>query len=642
MAITHYIESDEEIISAVGRLRKAHEAENIFVFPKRALILQSIVNLKLLEREARKLGKQIIVVTQDAEGKLLAEKAGFLTKQYQEDMMRGEQSTTARFTVKHGEDIPLPVSESKFHPPRSQSLGSSDFYGHANDETSVPAVPVPPISSPRTVTSESRSLRIRNASPPQQTSLNSLRALEAVRQPRAVHMRPSYQSEPSPQRDFGSNRPEETDEERQAKLQRFLNGTREPGLSKSTSESRVEKNQPLESLQEEAVPSRVAPWIFGALGTFSLLALLGAVIFLILPKAEVTIIPQNGEEKISLQVMGATVVSDTTEKVAVRKIERDLSVTINDDATGQTVTGVGKARGTVILTNNFSTAAQPLVATTRLLASNGKLFRMVEGATIPGMGEKNGTKVPGVIEVSVVADETGESFNIEPTDFRIPGFQGGSKYDAITGKSVRVMTGGGGGSVTGSKSVSKTDLERADQKARDQALQSFQSEVMSTLASGEYLLEKSIDIVSNGEGMAPALGSTIEHFDYNARYHVRAFVVSENDLKQHFETALSERLRADMTRLKPVSWDIHYTALLPKFDEGTVEMNIEATAKMRSMIDVATLRSELLGQNEEGIRDILSRHPEIKRLQVDFKPKIFIATIPKKADRVSILVADEP
>ncbi len=84
MPETHYIEIDEEIISAVSRLRKSGDPENIFVFPKRSLILQSIINLKLLGREAEKLGKKVIVMTQDEQGMRLAEKAGLRTEEYQD------------------------------------------------------------------------------------------------------------------------------------------------------------------------------------------------------------------------------------------------------------------------------------------------------------------------------------------------------------------------------------------------------------------------------------------------------------------------------------------------------------------------------------------------------------------------------
>src|SRR3990172_13434699 len=88
MPQTFYIETDEDIISVIGRLRKSPAEENIFVFPKHALVLQSIINLRLFQREAQKLGKKITIVSQDEVGKMLAEKSGILTRNYSEDFFR--------------------------------------------------------------------------------------------------------------------------------------------------------------------------------------------------------------------------------------------------------------------------------------------------------------------------------------------------------------------------------------------------------------------------------------------------------------------------------------------------------------------------------------------------------------------------
>src|SRR3989344_7933955 len=85
MPQTYYIESDEEIISIIGKLRKSGAEVNYFVVPKRALVLQSIVNLRLFQREAEKLGKKIVLVTQDEMGQNLAKKAGLETEKYSDD-----------------------------------------------------------------------------------------------------------------------------------------------------------------------------------------------------------------------------------------------------------------------------------------------------------------------------------------------------------------------------------------------------------------------------------------------------------------------------------------------------------------------------------------------------------------------------
>src|SRR6185369_6351532 len=132
MPQTFYIENDEEIISVIGRLRKSSSEENYFVFPKRALVLQSIVNLRLFQREAQKLGKRIVVVTQDEAGKNLAEKAGVETQSYSDDFSRAPHIELSAVPTEKKEII----SPSAANIPRSQDIGSMDFY--AAQSASVP------------------------------------------------------------------------------------------------------------------------------------------------------------------------------------------------------------------------------------------------------------------------------------------------------------------------------------------------------------------------------------------------------------------------------------------------------------------------------------------------------------------------
>jgi len=71
-----YLETDEEITSVIEKL-KGFEANSIgLVVPRGGLILQSVVNLKLLKKQADELKKDIALVTQDAVGRNLASQVG--------------------------------------------------------------------------------------------------------------------------------------------------------------------------------------------------------------------------------------------------------------------------------------------------------------------------------------------------------------------------------------------------------------------------------------------------------------------------------------------------------------------------------------------------------------------------------------
>lgn len=71
-----YLEIDEEITSVIDRLKKTAETEVHLVVPKEAAMLQSIVNLKLLKKQADSLNKEIQIITHDKVGRNLAEQVG--------------------------------------------------------------------------------------------------------------------------------------------------------------------------------------------------------------------------------------------------------------------------------------------------------------------------------------------------------------------------------------------------------------------------------------------------------------------------------------------------------------------------------------------------------------------------------------
>ena len=69
---TIYIEATEEITSVVDRLKDVDAEDVIVVIPKGSIILQSIVNLKLLKKQAKRHQKNLIIVTNDKIGRNLA------------------------------------------------------------------------------------------------------------------------------------------------------------------------------------------------------------------------------------------------------------------------------------------------------------------------------------------------------------------------------------------------------------------------------------------------------------------------------------------------------------------------------------------------------------------------------------------
>ena|GEM_PF-1704355 len=107
-----YVDIDEEITSVIGRIRKGNSEELFLVVPKRALIAQSLVNLKLLSKEANKLKKNLIFVSPDALTRKIAEKAGLSVKKYVAKPKDDQAEKTK--SDKHG--FPLPQRKQPMQP----------------------------------------------------------------------------------------------------------------------------------------------------------------------------------------------------------------------------------------------------------------------------------------------------------------------------------------------------------------------------------------------------------------------------------------------------------------------------------------------------------------------------------------------
>ncbi len=75
-----YVEADEEIPSIIERVRAAKHVHIALVVPKRALFVESLVNVKLLQREADVAGKSITLVSTDRKALHLATQVGLPTR----------------------------------------------------------------------------------------------------------------------------------------------------------------------------------------------------------------------------------------------------------------------------------------------------------------------------------------------------------------------------------------------------------------------------------------------------------------------------------------------------------------------------------------------------------------------------------
>lgn len=117
-----------------------------------------------------------------------------------------------------------------------------------------------------------------------------------------------------------------------------------------------------------------------------------------------------------------------------------------------------KAKGEVIIYNEYSQKSEKLSSGTYLSDENGKVYLTDRAISVPGYKKEGQSIIPGQVRVDVTSFLPGEVYNGEPSDFSINAFKGTSKYEKIYGKAKTVMTGGAQGTYYTLKDVNKDNI----------------------------------------------------------------------------------------------------------------------------------------------------------------------------------------
>jgi hypothetical protein len=298
-------------------------------------------------------------------------------------------------------------------------------------------------------------------------------------------------------------------------------------------------------------------------------------------------------------------------------------------ATGQSNVSV-KAQGTVTIYNAYSSSPQPLVATTRFVTPDGKIFRLVSKVVVPGASVKNGTIVPSSINAQVIADQAGASYNIGPTPkLTIPGFQGTPKYNGFYG----ALTGGTSGGFVGVKAVpTAADIAAAKQKVTDILTSSLQNGLSGGYTSNFKILNGATNIqITNltvntstdqngqfsvyGEGVLSAIG-----FDESA---FKAFLLSVAQSQEASSTF------SDLT--------LNYTNVVPDFVNGKMTFSVSAQGDLEPAFSPSDFAARIEGASVATAKSDIAALPELQSGTISLWPS-WLWKIPTNTKKIQISV----
>ncbi len=365
--------------------------------------------------------------------------------------------------------------------------------------------------------------------------------------------------------------------------------------------------------------SRINPlWI----GTGSLVVLVGLFFWLFSESSTVTI-------ALKTETIPVNITSTTTESsYQVVASKKDSSIDLPTTGTPKKVEK--KATGTVIIYNNFSSASQQLIATTRLETSEGLIYRLEKAVTVPGSKTSGGKTTPGSVEATIVADSIGPKYNLAKTDFTIPGFRGTTKYDGFYARSTTALTGGFDGLMG---QVSDADLKVAIDNVKASLTEEIYKDISSQIPEDNIFFKDGGVIVNFTYSI---LSGESDKTILKGEMTGEALVFKKQDILSMINTVLGKEYRFD--NLDSLVLSLNNRQTVSSFiSKPNLTITYAGTLTTGQSFDTEALKALLAGKSKKQLPELLKSYPEIIKADAIIRP-FWKNSFPSKTSKINVIV----
>jgi hypothetical protein len=584
---TLYIEIDDEITSVVEKLREAVQEEVTLVIPKGAVLLQSVVNLRLLKRISHKLNKKIAVVAADPTSRNLVSRAGIV-------LQHSVSDSFPEGAEKDLEEAPKPISstlniEAEGEGATKEKKIAVKGYAQTDDDT------------------------------------------EEIQDTKETQRKKEIEQEIKKPNNITSRKPEKN------LIRTSIGGAKK---SETKDADRAQKIQAIRSRRTVGVSKSLLPKNFARFAIlFGGIAAIVVVVVLMmtLPRATITIIPKTEptSDTINVGIISSGNPSADLNQVAGKYIEATKQDSKNFPATGQKDFGKN-ATGNVSFSNIYSSSTSELLpAGTKLQTSGGKIYLLDAPVTIPPATVSGGTLIAGIATGKASAEKTGEAYNAGTTGLTILGLSA-TKQGKITAAS----SGFTGGSTDVKTVVSADDIAKAKTATEAEAQDQAKADLKLKVEAGQILQDQAIALKINESKSLVSQDAQASGFDYSVTVLARGITYDEKQVKESALTALSNKLQGQKTLLDSDTGNFAYS--VKKFDADAKTLLIATTVQKKAVpnIDLSKAPQDLAGKTDSEIRGYFANIPEIDTIKVVFWP-FWVKHAPGNASRTSIVLDTE-
>ena len=375
--------------------------------------------------------------------------------------------------------------------------------------------------------------------------------------------------------------------------------------------------------------SRVWWWLLGAVLVCGALGFLLSTVFegatvRVTPKSEVvnvpvTVVAQPNAPMGSLAYQTITATQTATTTVAANGSQHVSRA----------------ASGVVTIYNTFGPTPQQLVANTRLITQDGKIYRLKDAVSIPGMTKKaDGTSAPGTVTASIFADQPGPSYNQTASiPLNVAGFKGDPRFTKFVAQSQGPIS---NGFVGDEPAVSPADMATAENELKRQLDSSIRSVATSQVPDGFIEVNGSLGVTYTDIAQNPGPNSTVV---LSQSTTANLAIVRESDLAATLAKTLADYKGEPIAFSDSSQVSLSLGSNTASSTSGPLNLSVGGTATLVWQFDPQMLKQGLLGKNKSEFQPIIKGfEPSISRASASIRP-FWKATFPTEPGKLSIIVA---
>lgn len=574
-----YLEPDEEITSIIDRLAAVDETKIAVVVPKNSTMFQSLVNLKLLARQAQKLGKEVAIISSNKIGSRLAKQVGLETY--------ASLGTVGNAPSANPVVSPAPASE----PAGADVLPDGTPVHRYSPETGTQ----PPATS-------------------QEQLADNDEEREVTSQPDAVTIEPEASGQLPVAPD---NKPEALPDEPEAV-------TTEPEARSQLPAASLPGLPPIVSRGIQTRHEFVFPWkSAGVAGVLVLLAFV--VTFLFLPKATVTLTFPAVLLSDTITLTAKTTASEGEGVINGNLLTTEKTLTQEVTATGQKDVGT-KASGSVAVKNCEDTNPHSLPAGTKATAS-GKTFTTGAAVTVPAGTFSGGGTVctSSTVSVTLTASEAGTAHNLASATFT---FAGLASRISATGSTT-------GGTTKQITVLSQDDVDKAYLALKTQLVTDATND-LKTKAGAQTVVAEAIKQTVVEQKVDKEVGAQVDKAVASVTINLFTITFDQTAVDSAVKTKLSEKLTANQELIIPENQSALPTFKEMSDDKTTLTLTVAASGYAAPVINKKAITKEVKNKSVTSAESFLKDKYQASAAKIEIIPGWWLKRLPILSQAISV------